>query len=390
MIKFFRKIRQNLLVENNTGKYLKYAIGEIVLVMIGILLALQVNEWNNERKRKQAEQIIITQLQTDLKKSQIELVDIKDFYLERTRISAQMLRAFYKEELPDNIEDYLNGANASRVYSPVLGTARSLINSGKIDIISSVALKNNIISYVEEVDYKLKDISRYEESYYRKGVDLVFQVMTNDRGHWTEEDFNKTKTENLRGFEENINEYETPIDKVPFASDLKDLFEDKRFYRGYSNLYVSHRNIRWRYDEILEITNELLGKLNKASTSSDKVVDNADHHLAFDTSDLKILEKTDALLSDSSKWNKNTNQECDVADNKYSLFCALNLASVETLGEYSSSRPSIKIVELKIKKYENRRVVRFGIIDWNDHPDTTFEELKQVLKEAIDEVKKQL
>lgn len=42
MLKFFRSIRQNLLMENKTGKYLKYAIGEIVLVMIGILLALQV------------------------------------------------------------------------------------------------------------------------------------------------------------------------------------------------------------------------------------------------------------------------------------------------------------------------------------------------------------
>lgn len=53
MIKFFRKIRQQLLNENKTSKYLKYAIGEIVLVMIGILLALQVNNWNNERKEYQ-------------------------------------------------------------------------------------------------------------------------------------------------------------------------------------------------------------------------------------------------------------------------------------------------------------------------------------------------
>lgn len=50
MIKFFRKIRQNLLMENKTGKYLKYAFGEIILVMIGILLALQVNNWNEDRK----------------------------------------------------------------------------------------------------------------------------------------------------------------------------------------------------------------------------------------------------------------------------------------------------------------------------------------------------
>lgn len=46
MIKFFQKIRQNSLMENKTGKYLKYAIGEIVLVVIGILIALQINNWN--------------------------------------------------------------------------------------------------------------------------------------------------------------------------------------------------------------------------------------------------------------------------------------------------------------------------------------------------------
>jgi len=55
MIKFFRKIRQNLLMENKTGKYLKYAIGEIILVMIGILLALQINNWNEIQKMNKSE-----------------------------------------------------------------------------------------------------------------------------------------------------------------------------------------------------------------------------------------------------------------------------------------------------------------------------------------------
>ena len=76
MLKFFRQIRQNLLSKSKTGKYLKYAIGEIVLVMIGILLALQVNEWNNERNRKIAEQTIIEQLIIDLSKSQYELEQV--------------------------------------------------------------------------------------------------------------------------------------------------------------------------------------------------------------------------------------------------------------------------------------------------------------------------
>ncbi|NNC44454.1 MAG: hypothetical protein HKN99_01055 [Winogradskyella sp.] len=55
MIKFFRKIRYNLMEQNKTGKYFKYAIGEIILVVIGILIALQINNWNEQRKEKQQE-----------------------------------------------------------------------------------------------------------------------------------------------------------------------------------------------------------------------------------------------------------------------------------------------------------------------------------------------
>ncbi len=66
MIKFFRKIRQNLLMENKTGKYLKYAIGEIVLVVIGILIALQINNWNENRKSTAIEQYYLKRLKNSL------------------------------------------------------------------------------------------------------------------------------------------------------------------------------------------------------------------------------------------------------------------------------------------------------------------------------------
>ena len=50
MIKFFRKIRQNMIKENKVSKYLLYAIGEIILVVIGILIALSINNWNEQMK----------------------------------------------------------------------------------------------------------------------------------------------------------------------------------------------------------------------------------------------------------------------------------------------------------------------------------------------------
>jgi len=66
MLKFFRNIRQNLLTEGKTGKYLKYAIGEIVLVVIGILIALQINNWNEERKLKATTDVYVERLINDI------------------------------------------------------------------------------------------------------------------------------------------------------------------------------------------------------------------------------------------------------------------------------------------------------------------------------------
>ena len=73
MIKFFRKIRQNLLMENKNGKYFKYAIGEIILVVIGILLALQINNWNENRLKTNSVKTYLTNLIQDLKEDQKKL-----------------------------------------------------------------------------------------------------------------------------------------------------------------------------------------------------------------------------------------------------------------------------------------------------------------------------
>jgi hypothetical protein len=62
MIKFFRHIRQSLIMKNQTGKYFKYAIGEIILVLIGILLALSITDWNSERIEKQTEKTALYEL----------------------------------------------------------------------------------------------------------------------------------------------------------------------------------------------------------------------------------------------------------------------------------------------------------------------------------------
>jgi len=66
MIKFFRKIRQKYLAENKIGKYLKYAVGEIILVAIGIFIALQVNNWNNKRLAEAEEYELLEEFKEEL------------------------------------------------------------------------------------------------------------------------------------------------------------------------------------------------------------------------------------------------------------------------------------------------------------------------------------
>jgi hypothetical protein len=82
MIKFFRHIRQNLLNEGKTTKYFKYAIGEIILVVIGILIALQINNWNEKRKENRNLRDVYSNLLLDLKADSISyslnLKDLKD------------------------------------------------------------------------------------------------------------------------------------------------------------------------------------------------------------------------------------------------------------------------------------------------------------------------
>ncbi|PRX56089.1 DUF6090 family protein [Flagellimonas meridianipacifica] len=76
MLKYFRKIRQNLLSEGEMGKYLKYAIGEIIFVVIGILIALQINNVNEVRKANNRERAILQNLIQELKADPFPIVSV--------------------------------------------------------------------------------------------------------------------------------------------------------------------------------------------------------------------------------------------------------------------------------------------------------------------------
>ena len=99
MLHFFRKIRRNLITNNKTSKYLKYAIGEIILVVLGILIALYINEWNKTRLDIQFEKVILSGIQKDLQKEVNSLKNMNERTIERvSRIST--LDSLLQGEMP--------------------------------------------------------------------------------------------------------------------------------------------------------------------------------------------------------------------------------------------------------------------------------------------------
>ncbi len=118
MIKFFRKIRYDLMVKNKTGKYLKYAIGEIVLVVIGILIALSINNWNEKRKLSNNVESLLTVFQNELVNN-IEQSSslIRRGYYKDSVITRYTNNEITREDLLKNHIYFLNFGIMTRQYS---------------------------------------------------------------------------------------------------------------------------------------------------------------------------------------------------------------------------------------------------------------------------------
>ena len=153
MIKFFRKIRQTLLEKNRVSKYLIYAFGEIILVVIGILIALQINNWNEKRKNKIIENEYYCQLLADLNLdfNRLEILESKS--KEVQELGNQFLLDLYNHT---KSKDYLLNSYIQVIrYDDFISTQiafQDLLSSGNINLLKNKALKNQIILYYQEVE----------------------------------------------------------------------------------------------------------------------------------------------------------------------------------------------------------------------------------------------
>ena len=164
MIKFFRNIRRQLLGENKTGKYFKYAIGEILLVVIGILIALQVNNWNEKRKEGLLETEMLEEIKVGL------LKDISDISFNITRHkeilnSQNILIEWLDSNKPykDTLSYHFAVINGSTVFVSNEAPYATLNEIG-IRLISNDSLRNKIASvYDRDFDYYYDHIIMYND-----------------------------------------------------------------------------------------------------------------------------------------------------------------------------------------------------------------------------------
>ncbi len=147
MIKFFRKIRQRLLTDNKLSKYLLYAIGEISLVMIGILLALQVNNWNNSNKDRKLEKQYISGLIIDLEADSIAIARLKKESDEQVRRKRKLNDYFEGQSFSnDSINYYFSMQWEMAVsFTPITTTFDEMKSTGRIVVIQNPSVRNNIL-----------------------------------------------------------------------------------------------------------------------------------------------------------------------------------------------------------------------------------------------------
>ncbi len=261
MIKFFRKIRQKLLTENKFSKYLIYAVGEIILVMIGILLALQVNNWNEERKQLAYGQEILNELITEANKN------ISSFN-------------WAIENLEKNIEGQETIFNVEDLKSLPSDSLWDLFSMANIDIKVSTntfeKIKYQGLTRLSTNDSLNKKIIRYFDTgivLFNKGIDFFWKRYEKRSDYLRNTNIVEYNSENIKG-----------IDKVSEEMLKKGFFE-------FINLPKTKNII----DEIYFDAQSVLKRTKGIKKASIDLVKSIHQELSKTNSDIEPLPDFDKL-----------------------------------------------------------------------------------------------
>ena len=174
MIKFFRKVRHRFLLESKFSRYLLYAVGEIILVVIGILIAIQIDTWRTEKRKLNMERNYLLNLVQDLKNDSIGHVL---GWVKRYEAKVNGLKLakdyYYGYYIPEDSIAFMNAVGKGGIGS--IGgirlndkTFRDLINTGNIGLIRDDNVRNQISNYYTDIEFAIDYLNNLRSPYSKR------------------------------------------------------------------------------------------------------------------------------------------------------------------------------------------------------------------------------
>lgn len=237
MLKFFRRIRQKLLAEGKLKSYTFYAIGEIFLVVVGILIALQINNWNEGRKARAKEIVMLLELRASLSQEAAQITQVKE-KIERSRNACSIIEQFGRSE-PIEDEELHKALAAVFTYAsldPMTSAYETLKTSG-------VSLSN-------------RELRAQLGAYYEKDQVLTASVL-NDYGWYFKEYMVPFIREHVASFQVTVkvvpHDRNDPVMKAELLKNIPTIWAVQE-----SGLYVIGELLK-RNEELLKMINEETG-----------------------------------------------------------------------------------------------------------------------------------
>ncbi len=249
MINFFRKVRQKLLKENKISSYLLYAIGEIVLVVIGILIALQINNWNEHNKTRKKEKVYLSNIKLDQYKNLESLSEFIEIRKEDAK-SAEIVLSYFKND-SINLNDFNFHNLGVLEWYPFIqnnNTYEELINAGNLSLISNKEIKNEIQDL--QANYKNVDFieTEMQQDYERYLYEVYFNTVDLDLS--------------LKNLEEQLSNGNNQSSVKLDRKDVEILKQSTLYKNGLTLSKYNSNNLIREYQNIIDHTNQMIDHID--------------------------------------------------------------------------------------------------------------------------------
>ena len=256
MIPFFRRIRKKMADDNKPMKYARYAIGEILLVVIGILIALQINNWNEDLKTRNKELTYLENIKTDLL---LNVDELNNFLKLRDScvVSCNRVLDYYEGKIELDLVDFNFHSVNLMIWFPFNqhdNTYNELLNSGNLAIISDKKIKNDL----QDMQVGFKNIAFIEGEMQQDYESYLYDV------YFAMADVNR----NLKQFEAYIDLNSTADATKLSKPEILDLLKNIKFKNGVRLSKYNSNLLIVEYNDMIKTTQNIIKRIDDELNSN--------------------------------------------------------------------------------------------------------------------------